>query len=197
MLENNLGYIQIHTFGQDTRDELRNNLKSILNQKPDGLIIDFRNNGGGYLQTAVEVASEFIAKDTILYEEYGSDEALEEFKALNGGLATEIPLVVLVNEGSASASEIVAGAIQDHDRGPLVGATTFGKGSVQNWIELENNQGAVRVTIARWLTPDQRQINSSGLDPDYPVELTEEDYENELDPQLDKAVEVLLDLIGG
>jgi carboxyl-terminal processing protease len=197
LLEDNIGYVQIHTFGQDTRDELRKNLKRILDQDPDGLIVDLRNNGGGYLQTAVEVSSEFISKETILYEDYGTDRGLEEFTALKGGIATEIPLVLLVNEGSASASEIVAGAIQDHDRGPLVGATTFGKGSVQNWIELKNNQGAVRVTVARWLTPAKRQINSTGLDPDYPVELTEEDFENELDPQLDKAIEVMLDLIGG
>ena len=197
MLEENIGYVQVHTFGQDTRQELRKNLDNILDQKPDGLIVDFRNNGGGYLQTAVEVASEFIEEEIILYEDYGTGRDLKEFKALKGGLATEIPLVLLINEGSASASEIVAGAVQDHDRGPLVGATTFGKGSVQNWIELRNNQGAVRVTIARWLTPEKRQINSTGLDPDYPVELTEEDFESELDPQLDKAIEVLLDLIGG
>ena len=197
MLENNLGYIQILTFGQDTREELRGNLDSILDENPDGLVVDLRNNGGGYLQTAVEVASEFISNNVVLYEDYGTDEALEEYQALKGGLATEIPMVLLVNEGSASASEIVAGAIQDHKRGPLVGATTFGKGSVQNWIELTNNQGAVRVTIARWLTPDKRQINDTGLEPNYPVEVTEEDYENELDPQLDKAIEVLLDLIRG
>jgi carboxyl-terminal processing protease len=197
MLDENLGYVQIHNFGQDTRKDLRKNLESILDQNPDGLIVDFRNNGGGYLQTAVDVASEFIDNGIILYEDYGEDEGLVEFKARKGGLATKIPLVLLVNEGSASASEIVAGAVQDLDRGPLVGATTFGKGSVQNWIELSNNQGAVRVTIARWLTPAERQINSTGLDPDYAVELTEEDFENELDPQLDKAIEVLLDLIEG
>jgi carboxyl-terminal processing protease len=118
-----------------------------------------------------------------------------EFEALKNGLATEIPIVLLVNEGSASASEIVAGAIQDYQRGPLVGATTFGKGSVQSWIPLENEQGAVRITIARWLTPNKRQINEVGLDPDYPIELTEDDILNELDPQLDKAVEVMLEMI--
>lgn len=195
MLENNLGYVQILTFGQDTRDELRENLESILDENPDGLVVDLRNNGGGYLQTAVEVASEFISNNVVLYEDYGSDEDPDEFQALKGGLATEIPMVLLVNEGSASASEIVAGAIQDHERGPLIGATTFGKGSVQNWIELTNNQGAVRVTIARWLTPDKRQINDTGLEPNFLVEFTEEDFENELDPQLDKAIEVLLDLL--
>jgi carboxyl-terminal processing protease len=196
MLENNIGYIQIRTFASDTREELRDHLKEILDQNPVGLIVDLRNNGGGYLQTAVEVGSEFISEGIILYEDYGSDQDLVEYQALKGGLATEIPMVLLVNEGSASASEIVAGAIQDHQRGPLVGATTYGKGSVQNWIELKNNQGAVRVTIARWLTPDKRQINESGLVPDYPVEYTEEDYQNDRDPQLDKAIQVLLDLIG-
>ncbi len=194
MLENNIGYVQIITFGADTRSELRENLEELLEQDPIGLIVDLRNNGGGYLQTAVEVASEFIAEGVILYEDYGTDEEMEEYYAHKGGLATEIPLVLLVNEGSASASEIVAGAIQDHQRGPLVGAITFGKGSVQNWIELRNNQGAVRVTIARWLTPDKRQIHETGLTPKFLVELTEEDYLAELDPQLDKAIEIMLEI---
>jgi carboxyl-terminal processing protease len=187
--------VQIITFGQDTRDELRNQLEEILAQDPVGLVVDLRNNGGGYLQTAVEVGSEFIGEGIILYEDYGAEGGMKEFPALSGGLATEIPMVLLVNEGSASASEIVAGAIQDYQRGPLIGATTFGKGSVQNWIPLSNEGGAVRVTIARWLTPDKRQIHEVGLEPDYLVEFTEEDFLNELDPQLDKAVEILLDLI--
>ncbi len=195
MLEDQLGYVQIMTFGEDTISELREHLEELLDENPAGLIIDLRNNGGGYLQTAVDVASEFIGDGVILYEDYGPDEEIQEYRAKRGGLATEIPLVLLVNEGSASASEIVAGAIQDLDRGPLVGTTTFGKGSVQNWIALSNDQGAVRVTIARWLTPNKRQIHEIGLSPDYEVELTEEDVLNELDPQLDKAVEVLLDLI--
>ncbi len=195
MLDENIGYVQILTFGADTQSELRENLTNILDQNPVGLIVDLRNNGGGYLQTAVEVGSEFIADGVILYEDYGTDKGMDEYVSIEGGLATDIPLVLLVNEGSASASEIVAGAIQDHQRGPLVGATTFGKGSVQNWIELTNQQGAVRVTIARWLTPDKRQIHEEGLIPKYPVEFTEEDYEAELDPQLDKAIEVLLDIL--
>jgi len=195
MLDDQIGYVHIITFGQDTRVELRNQLEEILAQDPVGLVVDLRNNGGGYLQTAVEVGSEFIGEGVILYEDYGADKGVEEFLALSGGLATEIPMVLLVNEGSASASEIVAGAIQDYQRGPLIGATTFGKGSVQNWIVLNNEQGAVRVTVARWLTPDKRQIHEVGLEPDYMVEFTEEDFLDELDPQLDKAVEILLDLI--
>ena len=195
--ETNLGYVQITTFGTETRSELRDGIKELLEENPEGLIVDLRNNGGGYLQTAVDVASEFISDGVILYEDYGPDQELQVFEARKGGLATEIPLVLLVNEGSASASEIVAGAFQDYDRAPLVGKTTFGKGSVQNWIELSDQQGAVRITIARWLTPDQRQIHEEGLTPEYEVEFTEEDFENEADPQLDKAVEVLLEMISG
>ena len=195
MLDDDIGYVAIMTFAAETQQELRDNLEEILAQEPAGLIIDLRNNGGGYLQTAVEVGSEFIYDDIILYEDYGSDEELIDYRSSKDGLATEIPLVLLVNEGSASASEIVAGAIQDHERGPLIGATTFGKGSVQNWIALDNDQGAVRVTIARWLTPDERQIHQVGLEPEYEVEFTEEDFLADLDPQLDKAIEVLLDIV--
>lgn len=195
MLEDNIAYLQLFTFGQDTRSELRDGLQDLLSNDPDGLILDLRNNGGGFLQTAVSVASEFIAEGVILYEDYGGEEEIKEYTARRGGKATDIPLVVLVNQGSASASEIVAGAIQDHERAPLVGTVTFGKGSVQNWIELTNDQGAVRVTIARWLTPDKRQISEKGLTPEYEVPVTEEELENEEDPQLDKAIEVLKDII--
>lgn len=192
----NIGYIQIISFAQETRDELRQAIKDVKSQNVDGIIVDLRYNGGGYLQSAVEVASEFIGEGVILYEDYGEGE-MQTFEAMRRGKATDIPLVFIVNEGSASASEIVAGAIQDHERAPLVGVTTFGKGSVQNWLELSNAQGAIRVTIARWLTPDKRQIHEIGLEPDYIVEFTEEDYENEVDPQLDKAIEVMLEVISG
>jgi carboxyl-terminal processing protease len=126
-----------------------------------------------------------------MYQEYG-DGSRDSFEAVKGGLATDIPLVVLINEGSASASEIVAGAIQDYERGTLVGMVSFGKGSVQNWIPLVDDQGLVRVTIARWLTPKGRTIHELGVEPDIEVEFTEEDFLNELDPQLDKAIEILI-----
>jgi carboxyl-terminal processing protease len=127
-----------------------------------------------------------------MYEQQG-DGTINTYKAIPGGLATKIPLVVLVNGGTASAAEITAGAIQDYNRGVLVGVTTYGKGSVQNWIPLEDNEGAVRVTIARWLTPKKRQINGVGLTPDYVVDYTEDQYKNGVsDPQLAKAEEVIL-----
>ncbi len=190
MLDNNIAYIQISTFGDNTEPELEKNLKELLDQSPNGLIIDLRYNGGGLLSSAIDVASQFISDDIVMYEQYG-DGTFKEERNRNNGMALDIPLVVLVNEGTASASEIVAGAIQDYGRAKLVGVQTYGKGSVQNWIELNDDQGAVRVTIARWLTPLKRQINEIGLTPDYIVELTEEDIKNETDTQLDKAVELL------
>jgi carboxyl-terminal processing protease len=196
MLEDGIGYVQITTFGDKTTPELRATLKDLMAQNPRGLVIDLRNNGGGYLQTSVEVASEFIGEGVILYEQYGDGERTT-YQALKNGQATEIPLVVLINEGTASASEIVAGAIQDYERGKLVGMTSYGKGSVQNWVPLSDNQGAVRVTIAKWLTPDERTIHAEGLQPDVLVEITDEDREAERDPQLDKAIQVLLEELNG
>lgn len=190
MLDNHVAYIQISEFAKNTKDELRKNLKNLLEQKPVGLIVDLRYDGGGYLQTAVEVASEFIDKGVVLYEVYG-DGKKQTFEASGDGLATQIPLVVLVNEGTASASEIVSGALQDYGRAKLVGTTTYGKGSVQVWTPLPDDQGAIRITVARWLTPKERQINEIGLKPDVEIPLTEDDLKAGRDPQLDKAIEIL------
>ncbi len=190
MLEGNVAYVALNTFNEYSTPDLRNALDNLLAQDPVGLIFDLRNNGGGYLSTAIEVVSEFIADGVVMYEEYG-DGSRDTYTAIPGGRATGIPLVVLVNEGTASASEIVAGAIQDYGRGQLVGAVTYGKGTVQIWTELADKQGGVRITIARWLTPNGTQISEVGLTPDHIVEYTEEDYNNEVDPQLDKALELL------
>lgn len=220
MLDHDIAYIHLLTFGDDSRAEVRNAYEELAKENPAGLIFDLRNNGGGYLISAIEVASEFINDGIIMYEDYGNGKK-DTYEALGKGLATEIPLVVLVNEGTASASEIVSGAIQDYGRAPLVGTTTFGKGSVQNWVPLSNDQGAVRVTIARWLTPKERLIHEIGLEPDYPLAMVSqaaidagfdiesfglpedqivilgaEEIQDGRDPQLDKAVEVLIELIG-
>ena len=194
MLEDGIGYIDINTFGDQTTPELRQALDQLLAQNPKGLIIDLRNNPGGYLTTAVEVSSEFIDKGVILYEKYGNGK-MDQHDALGKGRATDIPLVVLVNEGSASASEILAGALQDYGRAKLVGVQSYGKGSVQNWQPLSNNQGAARVTIAKWLTPKERAIDHVGLTPDVIVEMTEEDFKANRDPQLDAAIQTMLAVI--
>lgn len=197
MLENNIAYIQVTTFGSNTTPELLAALNDVMAQNPKGIILDLRNNGGGFLSTSVEVTSQFLGEGVVLYEEYG-DGTRTTYEVIPGGLATDvnIPMVVLINEGTASASEIVAGALQDTGRAKLVGVVSYGKGSVQNWIPLSGENGAVRITIAKWLTPNEKAIHKIGLTPDYEVELTDEDRIAKLDPQLDKAVEVLLEMIG-
>jgi carboxyl-terminal processing protease len=190
-LEQGLAYVRLSSFGENTIGDLRASLRTLLAEHPDGLILDLRGNGGGYLDAAVDVASEFIDDGVILTERFG-DARQEVYRSNGDGLAPEIPLVVLIDAGSASASEIVAGAIQDHGRGWLVGEPSFGKGSVQNWHPLDGGSGAVRVTIARWFTPDGRSIEDGGLTPDVEVGFTDEDAAAGRDPQLDRAVEVLL-----
>lgn len=197
MLENGIGYIDINTFGDHTTRELRDALDSVLAQNPRGIVIDLRNNPGGYLNTAVEVTSEFVEDGVVLYEVYG-DGRRDTHRVLGNGRATDIPLVVLINEGSASASEILAGALQDYGRAKLVGVKSYGKGSVQNWVPLSDNQGAARVTIAKWLTPHEQAIdNHVGLTPDVVVEMTQEDFAAGRDPQLDAAVKTLLATLNG
>jgi len=190
-LEQGVAYVGLANFGDSTIADLRQALRERLADDPAGLILDLRGNGGGYLASAVDVASEFIDDGVILTERFG-DEHEEVYTADGDGLALEIPLVVLIDGGSASASEIVAGAVQDHSRGWLVGEATFGKGSVQNWHPLNDRAGAVRVTIARWYTPDGRSIEDGGLLPDIEVAITEDDVAAGRDAQLERAIELLL-----
>jgi carboxyl-terminal processing protease len=194
ILDGNIAYLRLRTFGERSTEEIITALEELLKENPSGLIFDLRNNSGGGLITSIEIASQFISEGVIVYEEYG-DGKRDTYEARPGGLATEIPMVVLVNEWSASASELVAGALQDYGRAQIVGNTTFGKGTVQNWIALSDEQGAVRVTIAKWLTPNERNIHETGLAPDFVVELTEEDLLAGTDPQLDKALEVIQQVI--
>jgi len=194
MLDNGIAYVKINVFGDNTTSELKATLRDLMAQDPAGMILDLRNNGGGWLNAAVDVASQFIGDGVVLYEQYG-DGSRDTYTVSPGGLATDIPLVVLVNEGTASASEIVSGALQDHERAKLVGVTTYGKGSVQYFTALNDGAGGVRITSARWLTPNERQINEIGLTPDHVVEMTEDDYANDRDPQLDKAIQVLQEMI--
>jgi carboxyl-terminal processing protease len=190
MLDNDIAYVSLNTFSNATGDELHSALQELLAQNPQGLILDLRYNSGGYLDAAIQVGSEFLPDGVITYEEYG-DGSRDTFNVIENGIATQIPMVVLVNEWSASASELVAGALQDRGRARLVGVTTFGKGTVQNWIPLSGNEGAVRVTIARWLTPNERNVTDTGLTPDVEVVISDTDAEADIDSQLDKAIELL------
>jgi carboxyl-terminal processing protease len=187
MLDGNVAYVRISSFASTTARDLRGPLDRLLEGRPKGLILDLRANPGGYLQAALDVASEFVPDGVLLSEEYG-DGRREVFRAKAGGRATTLPLVVLVDHGSASAAEIVAGAIRDHGRGVLIGEQTFGKGTVQHVHALADHS-TLRITIARWLTPNEQPLNGVGLAPDVPVTAGS----GAADPVLDRAVQYLRD----
>jgi carboxyl-terminal processing protease len=189
-----IAYVKLTTFNQNAGQLVRQAVEEALSHEPAALIFDLRGNTGGLLREAVKVANVFIEDSTVLLERF-SDGRLETYETATTAVAKQIPLVVLVNSGSASASEIVAGALQDTGRAKLLGVTTYGKGSVQLPHTLSN--GAImRVTIAHWFTPNDRTIDGAGLEPDVTVELTEQDRENGADPQLTAAVELLEKEIG-
>ena len=190
MLGNKIAYIQITQFGDTAASDFHSQLSQLMAQNPAGLVLDLRNNPGGYLNAAVSIASEFIDHGVIVSEK-DSNGAITPYNATTGGLATSIPLVVLVNGNSASASEILSGAIQDDGRGKLVGELTYGKGSVQEYFPLSDG-GLARITVAKWLTPSGRAIDKIGLTPDQVVPITQADVNAGLDPQLDAAVQLLL-----
>jgi len=187
----NIAYIQLLNFGEKTASDLKKTIRDLGGNDLDGIVLDLRNNGGGYVNSAVDVVSQFVGPGKVVTMEAFGDGRQNSHETVSGGVALDIPLMVLVNEGSASASEITAGALQDYKRALLVGTTTFGKGKVQNVIPLAGSEGAVRITVANWLTPEGRLIDGSGLEPDVVVELTEEDARAGRDTQLEKAVEIL------
>jgi len=191
LLPENIAYVKVNDFGDKTTNELKSTLTALMaDPPPAGLVLDLRGNPGGYLDTAIEVVSQFIPDGVVMRERSG-DGSEKTYEAHSGGLATDIPLVVLIDKGSASASEIVAGAIQDRGRGQIVGETSYGKGSVQTWHALAGDNGAVRVTIARWLTPNGRSIHKLGITPDVVVERTDDDRAAQRDPQLEEAIKLL------
>jgi len=193
MLDDDIAYLKLFEFSAEATSKLRTDLQSLLAEEPRGLIFDLRNNPGGLLDVAIEVGSQFVGEGSILVEKL-KDGQDRDYPARRGGLATDIPLVVLVNGGTASASEIVAGAIQDTSRGILIGEKTFGKGSVQVSHNLSDSS-ELRVTSAYWFTPKGRAIHEEGLTPDIQVDITEEDIEADRDPQLQRAIEYLRGLI--
>lgn len=191
MKENAIAYIRISRFGDDTNKEFQEAVKQTIDKKAKGLIIDMRNDPGGFLETAVDIASVMLPSDkVVVMEENGAGER-KEIKSRGGDVLSQIPTVVLINEGSASASEILAGALKDNrDNVTLVGKKSFGKGSVQELTSVSKDT-AVKITVARWLTPAGNQINTVGIAPDIEVNITREDIDNKRDPQLDKALEIL------
>lgn len=191
METDNIGYLSIYQFGSDVGYKTEKALKDLKDQGAEAVILDLRTNPGGILEEAIKVASNFIKEGTVVtVKSRRKDDKV--YDTVSDIEAVDMPMVVLINEGSASASEIVAGAVLDYDRGELIGKKTFGKGTVQTVIPLDDGS-ALRLTTARYYTPDGNFIHDQGIEPDIMVEF---DQESEEDAQLQKAIEFLKDKVG-
>lgn len=193
VLDGNIGYVKLNQFTASARADIDEALDAIDVNSRSGLILDLRDNPGGLLSSAIDVASAFIPTGTVVIEDFGDDQQTYEANGNSAGIS--VPIAVLVNGGSASASELLAGALQDHDTATIIGETTVGKGTVQTWRELVNG-GGVRLTIARWLTPDGRWIHEQGITPDIAIGWENRTYApGEDDPQIDAAAHYLESLV--
>ena len=185
-----VGYIRIMLFTDRTNTELIDALEDLQDQGMTHLLVDLRGNGGGLFDAAIDVSSRFLRDGVVVYQ-VEKDGRQQAYNVRGGPTFAELPLVLLVDGGTASASEIVAGALQDQGRAALVGQQTFGKGSVQQAFDLSDGS-SVHITSSKWLTPNRRQIDQQGLAPDVEVLITDEDRNQGRDPQLERALEVLL-----
>jgi carboxyl-terminal processing protease len=191
-LDGDIAKFEISSFSGDIFSSTRDAVQKILIKKPKGIILDLRNDPGGYLEAAVTVSSLWVEKGKpVVIEKFGDNRKQDNvYKAEGNNVLAGIPLVVLINEGSASASEIVAGALQDYGIGKIVGEKSYGKSSVQELTQLDEGS-ALKVTVAKWYTPNDHSIDQTGITPDVEVKLTPEDFESDKDPQLEKAIELL------
>lgn len=188
--ENHIGYMKISRYGEDTAGLAKKAAQEFKDKGATKVILDVRSDPGGLLDAAVEVSSLWIDKGKTVLDEKRGGEVVKSYKASGNNILKGMPTVVLINEGSASASEITAGALKDNGVATLIGVKSFGKGSVQQLSELPSG-GVLKVTIARWYTPAGKNINKEGIEPDQKVELTEENAKNKQDPQKDAAIEFL------
>lgn len=192
--DGDIAYIKIYQFFDRTADDFRKTAIEVLDSPAKKIILDLRNNPGGYLEVSQEIAGWFLKRDSVVViEDSGPGKAKKEYKAEGNEKFLDYPIVVLINEGSASASEILAGALRDNRNVLLIGEKSFGKGSIQELAELSGGS-SLKVTIANWLTPKGELIAGKGLAPDVEVKMTEKDYEEGKDPQLDKAIEIIKNL---
>lgn len=188
MRSNGIGVLTLSYFGPQTKREFLAATNSLLVQNGKGLILDLRNNPGGYLDGAVDVVSTFVDPGTLVVSEKYTDGKVIRHATKGGGTLKGMPLVLLVDQGTASAAEIVAGAIQDEKRGTVLGTKTFGKGSVQELQDLPDGS-SLKMTVAHWFTPHDRSIQDAGITPDKVVQLTGDDFNNNRDPQMDAALQ--------
>lgn len=187
-------HIEIYQFNLPLLNDFQKEVSEILKSPAKKIILDLRNNGGGYLDVVEKISGFFLKTgDTILMEDYGENREREIPKARGKGELSEYPVVVLMNQGSASASEILAGALRDNRDVLLIGENSFGKGSVQEAVTLEDNS-LLKITVAKWLTPKGNSISEVGLKPDIEIGKTEEDFTEGRDPQLEKAIELIREM---
>ncbi len=190
-----IGYIALSIFGEKTADDFSRALTDLENKKATGIIIDLRDNGGGYLETAVSILSNFVEKDKVLVTTKEKNPFFNRSYFSYGNNGKVLPMVVLINENSASASEITAWALKDYNLAILVGQKSYGKGSVQQPFNLSDGS-EIKVTVAKWYTPKDNIIDKIGINPDIEVKFANEDFENKYDRQLEEAKKVLNELIG-
>lgn len=192
--EDGIAYIELYQFTEKAGDDFRAAAVDIINSGAKRIILDVRNNPGGYLHISQEIAGWFLEKGQVVtHEDSGDERENEDYLSEGPSLLMKYPVVVLINGGSASASEILAGALRDNRSVKLVGAKSFGKGSVQQLVQFKEGS-SLKVTIAKWLTPKGDQISEIGLTPDEEITITAEDEEAGKDPQLDRAIEIVKEL---
>jgi len=192
-LKNGIAVISVNQFNDKTDSELNKAVSSLILNQPKGIIIDLRNNGGGYLNVSVDFLSYFLPNKTVAVKIRQKDMEEEVEYTSGSPKMLKVPIVVLVNNGTASAAEIVAGAVQDNKRGIVMGVQTFGKGTVQE-VQGFDDSSSLRMTIAKWYTPNGRLINKEGLTPDIIVEMKDSDLEKKIDTQKEAAIKYLLEL---
>lgn len=192
--ETNLGdifVIKLYNFSENSTLRFRQALREMLESGNTKLILDLRNNPGGFLEASVDIASWFLPQgEVVVIEDYGKKEPQKMHRSKGYNIFKDLPMVVLTNQGSASASEILAGALRDHAKAKLIGEKTFGKGSVQELVPL-THETSIKITVAKWLTPKGASISEGGLTPDIEVKTTKEDIAAKRDPAMEKAIEIL------
>jgi carboxyl-terminal processing protease len=189
MLDNSIGYLRIASFSRSAPTELSERMNDLLSQQPSAVVLDLRSNPGGFVTSAVEITSQFLT-DGVVYYQRGPDGEDQEYRTRGSGKMTTLPIAVLVNRGTASASEITAAALRDNERAVLIGEKTFGKGTVQTVRTLSDRSG-LRLTSAQWLTPEKVPIHGLGLEPDVAVEAPGAPIANSDDAAITEAVRYL------